>query len=55
MGVTLRKPDERACELCGRTETWDEEAATWLVDGDQGSVYCIHEWDINGAFSTVRE
>jgi len=51
----LRKPEKRVCERCGRHEVWDEEAVSWRVrevDGDRkvGNLYCIHEWDINGAF-----
>ena len=52
----LRTPDERSCELCGRSEVWNETEGTWRVadDGDGpliGSRYCIHEWDINGSFT----
>jgi hypothetical protein len=64
MAPTLRTPTERTCERCGRTEIWDDDAGTWRVaeetaedagadstDGRPvGSPYCIHEWDINGAF-----
>lgn len=57
---TLRTPRERTCELCGRKERWDDEADAWQVvheDGDPavGNLYCIHEWDINGAFIPVEE
>jgi len=52
---TLRKPKKRVCERCGRQEVWDEDAESWRireVEGDRkvGNKYCIHEWDINGAF-----
>ncbi len=55
----IRKPNHRACERCGRQEVWDREAETWTIDrevtGDPvGDVHCIHEWDINGAFSAVQ-
>ena len=51
----LRTPDERSCELCDRSEVWNEAEGTWRVaDGGDGpvvgSLYCIHEWDINGSF-----
>ncbi|MFW6382896.1 MAG: HEWD family protein [Haloferacaceae archaeon] len=60
MSPELRTPDERSCELCGRSEVWDEDAGTWRVasdDGDRavGSLYCIHEWDINGSFVPFAE
>jgi len=61
MSPKLRTPDERSCELCGRTEVWDDEAGTWRVaadeDGDPlvGSLYCIHEWDVNGSFAPFAE
>lgn len=56
MAPALRRPSERECELCGRTETWDPEAATWRIateDGERavGEPYCVHEWDINGTFA----
>lgn len=55
---TIRKPDRRVCEQCGRVETWDRAADTWVIerqDGDRqvGDPHCIHEWDINGSFSPV--
>ena len=56
MTPKLRTPEERSCELCGRTEVWDDDPGVWRVvsdeDGPQvGSLYCIHEWDINGSFA----
>lgn len=58
-GSVLRKPKERTCERCGREEVWDEDAESWSVvrndDPKTGSVYCLHEWDINGTFVTVRD
>lgn len=53
--VTLRKPTERACEVCGRRERWSDEEDTWLVDEEAGSVHCVHEWDINGTFLPIEE
>jgi hypothetical protein len=50
MNERLRRPSERRCENCGRTERWDDAAETWRTDDDPGKPYCIHEWDINGAF-----
>jgi len=60
MNPELRTPDERSCELCGRAEFWDDDAGTWRVapgdDGPRaGSIYCIHEWDVNGSFAPFAE
>ena len=51
-GVTERliPPRERACERCGRRDTWDERAENWCIDR-AGRPHCIHEWDINGTYS----
>lgn len=54
MSVELRKPEERTCEDCGRRERWDEDAGTWRAT-ETGSVYCLHEWDINGSFLPFEE
>jgi len=60
MGVTIRKPTARQCEDCGRREVWNDATGTWHIavddDGDRrtGEVYCIHEWDINGAFVPIE-
>jgi hypothetical protein len=56
----LRKPEKRVCERCGRHEEWDAAAETWAVAEENGtrtigSVFCIHEWDINGAFSPFED
>jgi hypothetical protein len=56
----LRRPTERACERCGREETWDASAKSWRIvvaDGERraGNVYCIHEWDINGRFAPFAD
>jgi hypothetical protein len=56
--VRLRKPTERTCERCGRKEVWTDDS--WRVaevDGERvaGSVYCIHEWDIDGTFLPFEE
>jgi hypothetical protein len=57
--ATLRRPTDRTCELCGRTEQWDTDSDAWRVvreDGDPqvGELYCIHEWDINGTFVPIE-
>lgn len=51
MGVELRRPEERSCERCGRREEWVE--AGWRVVA-AGEPFCVHEWDINGAFVPLR-
>ena len=53
---SIRTPTRRDCELCGREEKWDKQVETWVIvrnEGQQavGDPHCIHEWDINGAFS----
>ncbi|ATW89154.1 hypothetical protein halTADL_2414 [Halohasta litchfieldiae] len=51
MTAALRRPTDRTCERCGRAEQWNATTDSWEVVGDDpGSVYCIHEWDINGRF-----
>ncbi|WP_254768192.1 HEWD family protein [Salinilacihabitans rarus] len=56
MSAQLRKPTERVCECCNRTERWDEGLDAWQIareNGERlaGDPHCIHEWDINGAFN----
>lgn len=58
MNAQVRKPTLRVCEQCERAEQWDEDLAAWQIvredDGKQvGNPHCIHEWDINGAFSPI--
>ena len=58
MSAEIVPPDRRACELCGRTDVWDEAAEKWVIaveDGERqvGNKHCIHEWDINGRYSPV--
>ena len=60
MSSKLQTPQRRSCELCGRVEVWDEDTVAWRVaSGDEdppvGSLYCIHEWDINGSFIPFGE
>ena len=55
MSADLVPPGERECVRCGRREAWDEDVATWAVDGEAvGEVHCVHEWDINGTYSPFR-
>lgn len=52
----LDPPRERECQRCGRREVWDADATNWTIDGGAvGDPFCIHEWDITGAYSPVRE
>jgi hypothetical protein len=60
MTGTLRTPEARICERCGRAERWDADAEGWRIrteDGERlvGDPYCIHEWDINGTFSPFED
>ncbi|EMA69540.1 hypothetical protein C461_02901 [Halorubrum aidingense JCM 13560] len=55
MSATINPPRERACELCGRQEGWDDDGCGWRIVGDPGNAYCIHEWDINGSYNPVSE
>lgn len=56
----IQRPEERTCEKCGRVECWNDEEIVWeiaMTGGERavGSVYCIHEWDINGTFVPIDE
>ncbi|MFW5939656.1 MAG: HEWD family protein [Halolamina sp.] len=53
MSDVLRTPERRNCERCGRVERYDD-ADGWEVDRT-GEKFCIHEWDIDGAFVPVDE
>lgn len=56
MSATVRTPEKRRCERCGRTERWNDEAENWRVAGDEvGELYCIHSWDITGRFNPIGE
>ncbi|MFB6118990.1 HEWD family protein [Halosegnis sp.] len=55
MSEVIVPPTERTCELCGREDRWDEDVGTWVIDGEEGSATCIHEWDINGDYNPVQE
>ena len=60
MSVRIRKPTDRRCEACGRQEHWDDDVGVWRVtreDGEPqtGSVFCLHDWDINGTFVPFEE
>jgi len=51
MSAALRRPTDRTCERCGRAEQWNPKTDSWeIADDEPGSIYCIHEWDINGRF-----
>jgi hypothetical protein len=52
-------PTDRTCERCGRSETWDNDRSSWTIveesDGKRvGDVYCLHNWDINGAYNPIE-
>ena len=56
MSASLRRPTDRTCERCGRAEQWNPTTDSWeIADDEPGSVYCIHEWDINGRFMPFDE
>jgi hypothetical protein len=53
-------PQKRRCLRCGRRDVWDDDAETWVAaeeDGERrvGRPHCLHEWDINGTHTSVRE
>lgn len=52
MSVEIRSPTERTCERCGRVEIVDDDTGSWGVE-EPGRIFCVHEWDINGAFVPV--
>ena len=59
MNDEIIPPTKRRCELCGRTDVWDEAAQNWVIaveDGERqvGNKHCIHEWDINGRYNPVE-
>lgn len=59
MVAEIDPPRERTCELCDRTDVWDEDVGNWVIDTDDegerlvGNKHCIHEWDINGRYNPV--
>jgi hypothetical protein len=60
MGTGLQTPSVRECELCDRSERWDEEDETWRIreeDGERqvGNPHCIHEWNITGSFTPFEQ
>jgi len=56
MNATLRRPTDRTCERCGRSEQWNNETDSWeILNNSPGSIYCIHEWDINGRFMPFED
>lgn len=54
MAGEIYAPTDRLCEVCGRSEQWNEEDGRWAVDEDPGRVYCIHQWDITGDFVPIN-
>lgn len=57
---TLRTPESRTCERCGRKERWDDDEEVWKIVEEDGELqsgvhYCIHEWDITGSFTPITE
>ncbi|RZV08187.1 hypothetical protein BDK88_3152 [Natrinema hispanicum] len=60
MSAQVRTPTARVCEICGRSEVWDDDLEAWQLareDGDKqvGNPHCLHEWDINGTFNPVDD
>lgn len=53
--ATIVPPRERTCERCGREDVWDDETENWVVDDAPGDPFCLHDWDINGAYNPVSE
>jgi hypothetical protein len=55
--VELDPPTERECQHCGRRDVWDPDAEGWRIRNEAraGDPFCIHEWDINGAYHPIRE
>ncbi|WP_170977473.1 HEWD family protein [Halorussus salinisoli] len=54
--IQLDPPRERECQRCGRRDVWDDEVRNWRIQDDSraGDPFCIHEWDINGAYQPIR-
>mgnify|MGYP007091082448 FL=1 len=58
MSPEIVPPTRRSCELCGRTDVWDEDTHNWVIAEEEGTRkvgdrHCIHEWDINGQYNPV--
>ena len=53
----LDPPEKRKCHRCGRREAWDDAATSWTIETTEstGSSFCIHEWNITGAYAPVRD
>ncbi|WP_254862895.1 HEWD family protein [Halovivax gelatinilyticus] len=54
--ISIRTPEARRCERCGRIERWNQQRAGWELNNHDGrrqigSPQCIHEWNITGNFS----
>lgn len=57
---TVTPPARRRCVRCNRTEVWSDQQRTWVVqnpgaDTDDGTPYCVHEWDITGSYNPLGE
>lgn len=45
-------PERRRCQRCGREEYYASDDRTWHTTAETvGSKYCVHVWDITGAFA----
>ena len=58
--IEVVPPTERTCERCGRRDVWNEDRTSWAIDEEDGEKYigdpyCLHEWDINGAYNPITE
>ena len=58
--VALNPPKRRSCVLCGREDVWDGTVNDWAIreeDGEKlsGDRFCLHEWDITGSHTPIRE
>ncbi|NHN58850.1 MULTISPECIES: HEWD family protein [Halorussus] len=53
----LDPPSERQCLLCGRRDVWSDDDRNWQIrsEDESGEPFCIHEWDINGAYRPIRD
>jgi len=58
--VEIVPPRERRCLRCDRKDVWSDDAETWVAAEEEGErqvgvPHCLHEWDINGTYTSVRE
>lgn len=53
--ASMCAPERRSCQHCGRREEYDCEDGAWHTTDDAvGSVFCVHAWDITGAFVPLK-